>query len=57
MGNKYEYCVYVHTNLTNGKRYVGITKRNPNDRWDNGNGYKSNQRFAEDIAKVRMGWF
>lgn len=54
MENKYIYCVYIHTNITNSKKYVGITKQDPNVRWGNGNGYKGNQRFTEDIEKY--GW-
>ncbi len=34
------YCVYVHTNKTNGKMYVGLTGKKPEERWCNGNGYK-----------------
>lgn len=32
------YYVYVHT-FPNLKRYVGITRQSPEERWDNGNGY------------------
>lgn len=30
------YCVYKHTS-PNGKVYIGITKKKPNDRWENSN--------------------
>ena len=48
------FCVYVHINKANGKRYVGITSTNVNRRWANGNGYKSNVLFYRAIQKY--GW-
>lgn len=38
------YTVYKHT-TPSGKVYVGITKQKPEQRWDNGNGYKKNEHF------------
>ena len=35
------YCVYCHTNIANGKKYVGMSK-NIENRWSaNGYGYKT----------------
>lgn len=49
------YTLYVHTNLFNNKKYVGITsKSNVNERFLNGAGYKSNKEFWNDIQKY--GW-
>ena len=48
------YCVYVHTNKVNGKRYVGITSQNVARRWRNGNGYYENEHFYAAIQKY--GW-
>lgn len=47
------YTVYKHTNKTNGKIYIGVTKRKPEDRWKNGNGY-TGMRFKRAIDKY--GW-
>lgn len=48
------YCVYCHTNKSNGKKYFGITSQGVKRRWNNGHGYKSNKYFSSAIAK--NGW-
>ena len=53
MDNNNNYYVYLHTNLSNGKKYVGITSMEPNKRWRNGRGYDA-QHFSRAIKKY--GW-
>lgn len=49
------YYVYQHINKTNGKRYIGITKQNPESRWGiDGVNYKSSPYFYSAIQKY--GW-
>lgn len=48
------YKVYIHTNLVNGKKYIGITQQAEKERWSNGNGYRENKKFYKDIQKY--GW-
>lgn len=48
------YSVYCHTNVVNGKQYIGITKRSPTKRWGlNGSRY-FNQAVGNAIQKY--GW-
>lgn len=49
------WSVYMHTNKANGKKYVGITSKDPKRRWgNNGSGYRKNQYFWRSIQKY--GW-
>lgn len=45
------YTVYMHV-APSGKRYVGITQQELNQRWRNGKGYKNNQPFFRALVKV-----
>mgnify|MGYP003295232149 CR=1 FL=1 len=47
------YTVYMHISPSN-KRYIGITCKKPEYRWNNGNGYKKNIYFTNAINKY--GW-
>jgi len=47
------YSVYVHT-CPNGKKYVGITSKRPEDRWLSGSNYRNNAHFHRAIKK--FGW-
>mgnify|MGYP003449930680 CR=1 FL=1 len=49
------FTVYMHTNLTNHKTYVGITCRNVQERWQNGLGYKKDQPVFYNAIK-KYGW-
>lgn len=48
------YFVYCHTNLVNGKRYVGLTRNEPQKRWGHGNNYSHCTYFGNAIQKY--GW-
>ena len=49
-----KFCVYVHINNINYKKYFGITCQKPEKRWNKGNGYKANRHFYDSIKKY--GW-
>lgn len=48
------FTVYCHINKINGKRYIGITSKKPEKRWNNGLGYKKGQYFGKAIQEY--GW-
>jgi group I intron endonuclease len=48
------YIVYKHTNLHNGKVYIGITSTDVKKRWGNGSGYLKTPVFWNAIQKY--GW-
>lgn len=50
---KNNYCVYCHIS-PDGKRYIGVTCRNPIKRWNYGKGYVGNSYFTRAIEKY--GW-
>ena len=52
-----EYVVYKHTNLINGKVYIGITSQKPESRWKKGGGYKNNKHFYRAIKEYGWGNF
>ena len=51
-----KWIIYKHTNLINGKVYIGQTRKTTKERWRNGKAYISNPntRFAQAILKY--GW-
>lgn len=51
--NSKVYFVYKHTTPSN-KSYIGITRQNPERRWQSGNGYSTQQYFYRAIQKY--GW-
>ena len=51
---KNTYCVYLHVNKIDGKKYVGQTCQIPEKRWKNGLGYKGCVHFFNAI--IKYGW-
>lgn len=54
MENLTNWCVYMHENRVNGKKYIGITSQKPTNRWQNGHGYYLCPIFYAAIKKY--GW-
>ena len=48
------YVIYMHTNKTNGKVYIGLTSMTPRERWRDGKGYHKGTHFRNAIDKY--GW-
>ncbi len=48
------YKVYVHINKINNKVYVGLTRQSCEERWRDGKGYKTQEKFYRAIQKY--GW-
>ena len=51
-----KYCVYCHISPS-GKRYIGITSRKPQKRWNSGLRYADNNYFSKAIKKYGWGAF
>lgn len=49
------YSVYMHV-FPNGKKYFGITSRNPETRWRRGLGYATGTQKRLAAAITRFGW-
>lgn len=50
------YCVYIHRNKVNNKSYIGITSKNPKDRWGkDGYNYRKTQPVFYAAIK-KYGW-
>ena len=47
------FTVYMHVS-PNGKKYIGITSRKPEHRWNDGKGYVKNKYFYN--ASLKYGW-
>lgn len=57
MKEEKKWCVYCHTNKTNGKKYIGITSLKLYQRWRSGKGYKGNEYFTRAIKKYSWDGF
>lgn len=52
-----EYCVYMHRNKLNDKKYIGITKTSVSKRWGkDGGGYRNNKQPLFSRAIEKYGW-
>lgn len=51
------YCVYIHINKINGKKYVGQTCQTVEKRWQSGHGYEKCPYFWNAIQKYGWGNF
>jgi len=51
------YTVYMHVCKETNKTYVGLTRRNPEIRWQNGTGYRQNKYFDNAIKKYTWDGF
>lgn len=49
------WLIYKHTNLINGKSYIGLTKQEPERRWQNGYGYSQTQPYFYNAIQ-KYGW-
>lgn len=45
------FIVYKHTNINNGKAYIGITSTSVKKRWNSGHGYDLQPKFRHAIEK------
>lgn len=50
-----KFIVYEHL-FPNGKRYFGITSKEPNQRWENGSGYTKDKQSVVYNAIQKYGW-
>lgn len=57
MKKEKKWCIYVHINKINNKKYIGMTSLNPIYRWNNGNGYCSTTSFKKAIDKYEWNNF
>lgn len=55
ISNDKQWCVYIHTNKNNNKKYIGITCQIPENRWGiNGEHYSGQDKFYNAIKEY--GW-
>ena len=53
--NNKKFCVYEHV-FPNGKRYIGITSKRPEARWESGTGYSKEHQPVMYYAIQKYGW-